>query len=127
MEYYDDENRLGGYQTEREPRNANRTNGMALASMFCGITAILLLCFCILFPVSILLGVAAIVLAILSKMGEPFSGYAIAGLILGIIAVLLGIAAFVYLMIINAMLRDPQWAPFFDEVMKQYEEIMNSR
>lgn len=125
MEYYDDDNRYQNLQTGREPGNTNQVNRLALWSMFCGVAALLLLCFCILFPFSILLGVTAIVLAILSKKGEPFSGYAIAGLILGILAVLMGIAVFAYLMMINFMLRDPQWAPFFDEVIQQYEQIIN--
>lgn len=127
MEYYDsDSNKENEAQNEKQQpaSSPNDPNRMAIVSMVCGIVGILLLCCCVAFPLSIILGVAAITLAILSRKGEPFSGYAIAGLILGVFALLLGIAEFVYLMAVNMLLRDPQWAPFFDEVMEQYQELM---
>lgn len=116
MDYYDD----GG----QSRRDINQPNRMAIASMICGLCGFLMLCGCVAFPLSITLGVAAIVLAIMSKKGGPFSGYAIAGLILGILALLAGVVEFLYLMLINVLLRDPEWAPFFDEVMRQYEALM---
>ena len=123
MEYYDSDVQKESMQPSSSPNEPNR---MAIVSMICGIIGILLLCCCVAFPASIILGVAAITLAILSRKGEPFSGYAIAGLTLGIFALILGIAEFVYLMAVNMLLRDPQWAPFFDEVMEQYQELVPS-
>ena len=73
MEYYDNGDRPDGETAaapEKRP-DVNRPNGTAIASMVCGILGLLLLCCCIAFPLSIILGVAAIVLAILSKKDEP--------------------------------------------------------
>lgn len=66
--------------------------GFAIASMVLGIVAVCLCCCCcgILYWVSGLLGVLAIVFAILTKTSTgKFHGMAIAGLILGILAILL--------------------------------------
>ena len=73
MEYYDD-------YDNRELKEANGpsrqpkppANNMAIVSMILGIFAILLLCMCIAFPVSILLGAGAVCLSIMSKKGGPF-------------------------------------------------------
>ena len=129
MDYYDsndsyNRNSETGAPYGRPQENPNQVNGMAVASMLCGITGLLFLCCCIAFPASILLGVAAISLAIMSKKGQPFSGYAIAGLVFGIVALLLGIAECAYLILASTLVRDPQFAPVFDEVMRQYEALM---
>lgn len=131
MEYYDnnDSYRDSEYNTpnDNSQRNPNKANGMAVASMLCGISGVLFLCCCVAFPASILLGVGAISLAIMSKKGEPFSGYAIAGLVFGIVSLLLGIAECAYLILASTMVRDPQFAPIFDEMMRQYEAIMETQ
>ena len=130
MEYYDNNNsyrdpeyNTGKNNSQDEP---NKANGMAVASMLCGIGGVTFLCCCVAFPASILFGVAAISLAIMSKRGEPFSGYAIVGMIFGIASLLLGIAECAYLILASTMVRDPQFAPIFDEVMRQYEAIMET-
>ena len=140
MEYYDDndkepeeinqEQQEQETQTSQEPQTSyyasgNRpqpkpTNRMALASMICGIIGLLALCGCISFPISIILGVAAICLSIFSKKGQPFTGYAIAGLVLGIISLILGVAEGLYIIAVNFMLRDPNMAPIFDQILEQY-------
>ena len=129
MEYYDNndspQNRNPGNESSGSSR-PNR-NGMAIASMLCGITGTLFLCGCISFPASILCGVAAISLALLSKQGHPMSGYAIAGLVFGITSLLLGLAECAYLIAVNALIRDPEFAPIFDEVMQQYEALMPAK
>ena len=126
MDYYDtpsqESNSQNNEMNGRRP-DANRTNMMAVASFLCGLFGLLSLCCCIAFPLSILLGVAAITLAILSRRGEPFSGYAIAGLVLGILSVVFGIMAFAYLMIANQIITDPQMAPIFDELMEEYQSL----
>ena len=73
MEYYDD-------YDNRELKEANGpsrqpkppANNMAIVSMILGIFAILLLCMCIAFPVSILLGAGAVCLSIMSKKADRF-------------------------------------------------------
>lgn len=133
MEYYDNNDSSSHTQPDDNSpysgsqNHPNQPNNMAVASMFCGLIGSLLLCCCVAFPASILLGVAGISLAILSKKGQPFSGYAIAGLIFGIISLILGIAECAYLLMLNSLIRDPQFAPIFDEAMKQYEAILQTQ
>lgn len=130
MEYYDNNenqynNRQGGApQGNREPKE---TNGMATASFICGLIGFLLLCCCFAFPASILLGVAAIVLSVMSRKGRPSSGFAIAGLILGILSLLLGVAECAYLILVNTMLRDPDMAAMFDQMIEQYQSMMPAK
>lgn len=98
-------------------------NGMAMLSFYCGLSGILFLCGCIAFPAAILCGAAAIGLSILSKKGKPFSKYAIFGLIFGILALIFGILEYGYLILASVLVRDPQFAPVFDEIMQQYETL----
>lgn len=74
-----------------QPGESGSANGKAIASLVCGIFS-LLLCCCYGIP-AIILGVIAIVMAVLSKkdnMGQ-FPGIAIAGLVCGIIGIVFGI------------------------------------
>lgn len=120
MEYYDDNDKeYKEVDGENKPQ-PKQTNNMAVISMVCGIIGVLALCCCIAFPLSIILGVAAICLSCFSRKGKPFSGYAIAGLVLGIISLLLGVAEGFYIIAINFMLRDPNMAPIFDQLIEQY-------
>lgn len=118
MEYYDDNNNQDMQNNNKPP--VKRVNNMALISMLCGIFGTLALCCCIAFPLSIILGVAAITLSVLSRKGGPFSGYAIAGLVFGILSLILGVAEGFYMIAVNYMLRDPNMAPIFDQIMEQY-------
>lgn len=121
MEYFDDNPDSASTPTGESRPDRNQVNRMAVASMLCGLTGALLLCGCVAFPLSILLGVAAISLAIYSRKGAPLSGYAIAGLILGSLALILGLLEGVYLIMVNRMLRDPAMASIFNQIMEQYE------
>ena len=121
MEYYDD-------YDNRELKEANGpsrqpkppANNMAIVSMILGIFASLLLCMCIAFPVSILLGAGAVCLSIMSKKGGPFSGFAVAGLVLGILAIVFGIIEFLYLIFVSQLLNDPYFTGILEEMMEQY-------
>lgn len=129
MDYYDSNDN----QYNNEPGNGRNQggnpaggppkppNGMATVSLICGIIGVLSLCACIAFPLSIILGVAAIVLSFLSRKGEPFTGMAIAGLVLGILALVLGVAEGLYMIAVNFMLRDPQMSSMFDQILEQYQ------
>lgn len=123
-DYWQTNNQQNGYQpgsySQRGDRPVRQSNRMALISMLCGLFGVLSLFCCIAFPLSILLGVAGIVLSFLSKKGGPFTGLAIAGLVLGIIAVLLGVAECVYLILLNSMLQDPATANLFEQLIEQY-------
>ncbi|MEG0987825.1 MAG: DUF4190 domain-containing protein, partial [Clostridium sp.] len=105
------------------PRPAKQVNNMAVVSMLCGIFGSLALCCCIAFPLSIILGVAAISLSILSRKGQPFTGYAITGLVFGILSLVLGVAEGFYMIAINYMLQDPNMAPVFDQILEQYNAM----
>lgn len=111
------QNPYGG-QLPKRPRN-----GFATASLVCGIFSVLSLC-CFAFPLSIIMGVGAIAFAVISKKGQPFYGTAIAGIILGVIAVLLGIAEFIYIMAVSSLLKDPENAAIVNEFMRQLEQQM---
>lgn len=75
----------GGY-----PMPPQQGNGTAVGSMVCGIISILA-CWLLGIP-SIVLGVIAIILAIASKNQKGYmSGMAVAGLVLGIMGILIGI------------------------------------
>lgn len=129
MDYYDSNDNQynnrpenGGNQgSSPAGRPPKQPNGMATVSLICGIIGVLSLCACIAFPLSIILGVAAIVLSFLSKKGEPFTSMAIAGLVLGILALILGVAEGLYMIAVNLMLRDPQMSSMFDQILDQYQ------
>ena len=75
----------------RQPGENNGVDGKAVGSLVCGILGILLCC-CYGIP-GIILGVIAIVLAVMAKRDNmgTFPGLAIGGLICGIIAVAAGL------------------------------------
>jgi len=80
-------------------RPVRQPNGTATASLICGIIGTLSLCACIAFPLSIILGVAAIILSFLS------------------------VAEGLYMIAINFMLRDPQMSSMFDQILDQYQNM----
>lgn len=82
--------------------------------------ALLTLC-CFAFPVAIICGVGAVCFAIISKKGQPFRGTAAAGIILGVIAVLLGIGEFFYVLTITNLMKDPANAAAFNEFFEQFQ------
>lgn len=124
--YQQDPYRQNPYQQapyQQVPPKEN--NPLALASMITGLLA-LITCCCsplIQFP----LAVVSIVLMILSKRGKPFSGYAIAGLIMSIFAILLSIL----MTIMIGLVRSPQYqdflnSPEFQDIFDEYESLYES-
>ena len=77
------------------------------------------------------LAVTAIVLVILSKKGQPLSGYAIAGLVMSVFAIILSIAMTLLIGYVrspefqNALSR-PEVQQFYDEYNDIYESIYES-
>ncbi len=95
-----------------------QSNGMALASMIMGIFALLTCCIpFIQFP----LAVIAIVLVILSKKGRPFHGFAIAGLVMAIISVLVSIGMTFYWGYVIKLMNDPEFMSMYNEIMEMYQ------
>lgn len=100
-----------------------KKNGFANGSMLCGIFGLLSLCCCA-FPLAIIMGVGAISFAFISKKNQPFTGPAIAGIVLGIICILLGIGEFIYVMAVSALMKDPEYASMFNQIYEQLEQQM---
>ena len=90
-------------QDQPRPRN-----GYATVSMICGIFGTV--CF-----------------AIISKRGQPFYATAIFGIVLGVIAVVLGIGEFVYFMALSSLVKDPANAALINEFMEQLEQQLQQQ
>lgn len=105
------------YQPYQQPQ-PKQSNGVALASMIVGIFALLTCCIpFIQFP----LAVIAIVLVIISKKGKPFHGFAIAGLVLGIISILISIGMTIYWGAVITMMKDPEFMSMYNEILEMYQ------
>ena len=103
-------------QYNQPPRKEK--NNLALASMLIGIFSFINCCIpFIQFP----LAVTAIVLAIISKKGRPFTGFAIAGLVVGIISVLISLGMTLYWGLVLDMMQDPEFMEIYNEIMQMYE------
>lgn len=97
------------YWQNQPQRPRREKNSFATISLISGIFALLTLC-CFAFPV-----------AIISKKGQPFRGTAAAGIILGVIAILLGIGEFFYVLTITNLMKDPANAAAFNEFFEQFQ------
>ena len=107
---------------QNQPQRPRREkNTFATISLISGIFALLTLC-CFAFPVAIICGVGAVCFAVISKKGQPFRGTAAAGIVLGVIAVLLGIGEFFYVLTITNLLKDPANAAAFNEFFEQFQK-----
>lgn len=95
-----------------------QSNGMALASMIVGIFALLTCCIpFIQFP----LAVISVVLVILSKKGKPLHGFAIAGLVMAIISILISIGMTFYWGYVIKLMNDPEFMEMYNELMEMYQ------
>ncbi len=125
---------FGFQQTEYttpEPHPEGHANGYAITSLVCGIVALVLTCCCCcLFVLAIIPAVLAIVFACLAKRdnGGIFSGKACAGLILGIIAIVLFVilcaVSIIYGMWFNSIPQTPaEMRAYLQELEKMYPNI----
>lgn len=73
-------------------QNGNDKNGMAVASLVLGIISI---CCCCVSWLSLILGVLAIVFAVLGRKNPAKKGLTTAGLVMGIIAVVLAVVSII--------------------------------
>ncbi|MBO5077062.1 MAG: DUF4190 domain-containing protein [Clostridia bacterium] len=97
---------------QAEQAAAKKPDSFGIASMILGIVSIVIACCCCCikfgFVFSLIAGITAIVLAIVAKSKSPehkFSGMAIAGLIMGIIGTLLGVAS-MFLVMFSSVLQN---------------------
>lgn len=102
------------------PPPGNQPNNLAIGSMIVGIFSLISCCIPLL---QFILGVAGILLVIFSKRGKPWSGFAIAGLVLSIIAILISVAMVIYMIVVFQMMKDPQFAPLFNDIYQMYESM----
>ncbi len=93
------------YWQNQPQRPRREKNSFATISLISGIFALLTLC----------------CFAIISKKGQPFRGTAAAGIILGVIAILLGIGEFFYVLTITNLMKDPANAAAFNEFFEQFQ------
>lgn len=98
----------------------NPINNMAMASMIVSINSLFML---ISPPIQFVLGVIGILLAIFSKKEKPFSGFAIAGLVISVVSLFLSllIVWFSY-----QLLQNPDFAPLLDLMSQVYKEMYGS-
>ena len=107
-------NYQNNYQYEAPQKETNR---LAVASMIVGIFAMLTCCIpFIQFP----LAVVTIVLVILSKKGKPFNGFAVAGLVLGILAVIISIGMTIYWGVLISLMKDPEFMSIYKSLLESY-------
>ena len=115
MEYNQDQY---GHPADTVPPKKPQNN-MAIASMIVGILALISCCAP---PLQFLLGITALLLAIFSKKEQPFCGFAIAGLILAILSLVISILMVLYIVWFFSLMSDPQYAPMFHEFMEMYQQ-----
>lgn len=95
--------------------------------MILGIISMLSSCCC--FPVGFIvgfaLGMGGLVLSIMSKKGQPFSPFAIAGLVLSILGIVGSLFIFGCYLLTAHMMQDPEYAALFNEIFQQYQQYYN--
>lgn len=100
-------------------------NTQALTAMILSIFS-LLSTFCCCLPAGLMLGILSVVLAVLSKKGQPFKGHAIAALIMGSLAVAANLAMFACMMLAYWLSESPIYGPMFNETIRQYQHFYES-
>ncbi|MDO5416283.1 MAG: hypothetical protein Q4F29_03700, partial [Lachnospiraceae bacterium] len=112
------------YNQNRQSIQKPPANNMAVISLTLGIISMLLSCCCILpmgFIIGFALGMGGLVTAILSKNGQPFTGTAVAGLVISILGICLSLFIFGCYMLTAYMMRDPNYAAMIQQLMEQYQ------
>ena len=103
------------------PKQPKKKNGFATGALFCGIFGLLSLC-CFAFTTSIIMGVGAISFAIISKKDQPFTTTAIIAIVLGAIAIVLGVGEFFCSLWLSDLMKDPAYIQMFNQFMEQMEQ-----
>lgn len=105
-----------------QPVQKPPVNHMAVTSMVLGIVSLLVSCCCL--PVGFIggfaIGMAGLATAIISKKGEPFSPFAVAGLIVSILGICGSLLIFGCYILTANLMKDPEYAALFNEILQQY-------
>ena len=106
-----------GYQQPPMPPQAPpQTNGLAIGALVLGILSVVCCCCCI--GINIILGIIAIILAVVSRKNSngKMSGMAIAGLVLGILGVIGGIVSIIITVASGASgFFTENWTKYYNE------------
>ena len=119
MENYDTQNTP---DWQKSPQSAPPKNNQALAAMTLSIGG-LISTFCCCLPAGLVMGILSIVLAVISKKKQPFCGYAIAALIIGILAVAANLAVLACKMLAYWLSESPVYGPMFNDMVRQYQQF----
>lgn len=95
-------------------------NMMAMASMIVGINSFFMFLYP---PAQFILGVIGILLAIFSKKEKPLSGFAIAGIVLSVISLIMSLAL---VWLSREILQNPDFAPLLDLMSQMYKDMYES-
>lgn len=99
------------------PNGRRKTYGWSVASLVCGIISVV--CCCIGYG-AVVLGILAVVFSILSRKNLGyFDGMAIAGLVLGIVGFILGVA-----ILLSTYFIDEEFLEEYQKYLEQYLEEM---
>ena len=104
-------------------RDPKKKNGFATAALCSGIFAILNLC-CFNFPSCIILGVGAISIAFISKKEAPMTKPAKTAIVLGTIAIILGVVEFFYSLWLSDLIKDPANIAMVNQLVEQVQGEM---
>ena len=100
-----------------------RTNTFAFFSLAVGIFALFA---CVSPPIQLLLGATALMAAYFSKNGQPMTGPAIAGTIMGICGIISSFVFLAFYVFTLRLLDDPNNVAMQREIMRQYQDILNT-
>lgn len=106
-----------------EQEKENKIPFDRLAFMF-GIISFLSLLGFTFYNMAIVNGVAAITSAFYARTEGRIPTVSKVGMALGFVGIFFGVAEFGYLVYLHRLLKDPQWAPFFEAVFNQYARYM---
>lgn len=110
------------HQQPNQPMQNPPRNNVAVTSMVLGIVSLLVSCCCL--PVGFIggfaIGMAGLVTAIVSKKDQPFSPFAIAGLVLSVLGICGSLFIFFCYTMTARLMQDPEYAALFNEILQQY-------
>ena len=118
-------------QNREETLNENRKpkkerNGRATAALVGGIFALLNLC-CFSFTTAIIMGVASISMAIMSKKDKKLTLPARIAIFLGSGAIVFGVAEYVYMLNLLDYVKQPENISQFNHMIKEVENALGRK
>ena len=119
-----DLNREEALNENRKPKKER--NGRATAALVGGIIALLNLC-CFSFTTAIIMGVASISMAIMSKKDKKLTLPARIAIFLGSGAIVFGVAEYVYMLNLLEYVKQPENISQFNHMIKEVENVLGRK